>query len=177
MCHVIFNLEQNYFNRRPTQISGMWLVISTNLGWSLRIKAQWLLFIYTHACHQGSTVVLWQNYRSLTPNSSFTNFAFMQNPYDCVYTLIAMEIYHYIIMRDWKSATRIISDMDAIVSCIFNLCDVCMCMDITFFCAQGLPQGSSLKKKSVSGGSFTREKLVKEELKRWNSFSKNNLKP
>ena len=32
--------------------------------------------------------------------------------------------------------------------------------------AQGLPQGSSLKKKSVSGGSVIRGKSVKEELKR-----------
>ena len=30
--------------------------------------------------------------------------------------------------------------------------------------ARGLPQGSSLKKKSVSGGSFIRGKSVKEEL-------------
>ena len=32
------------------------------------------------------------------------------------------------------------------------------------YCAQGLPQGSSLENKSVSGGSFIRGKSVKEEL-------------
>ena len=32
------------------------------------------------------------------------------------------------------------------------------------YCAQGLPQGSSLKNKSVFGGSFIRVELVKEEL-------------
>ena len=32
------------------------------------------------------------------------------------------------------------------------------------YCAQGLPRWSSLKKKSVSGGSFIRGKSVKEEL-------------
>ena len=31
------------------------------------------------------------------------------------------------------------------------------------FCAQGLPQGSSLKNKSVFGGSFIRVELVKED--------------
>ena len=55
-----------------------------------------------------------------------------------------------------------VSDMDAMFSCIFNVCDVRMRIAIT--CAQGLPQGSSLKKKSVSGGSFIRGKSVKEEL-------------
>ena len=33
------------------------------------------------------------------------------------------------------------------------------------YCAQGLLQGSSLKNKSVSGGSFIGGKSVKEELK------------
>ena len=32
------------------------------------------------------------------------------------------------------------------------------------YCAQGLPQGSSLKKKSDSRGSFIRGKSVKEEV-------------
>ena len=34
----------------------------------------------------------------------------------------------------------------------------------SLFCAQGLPQGFSLKMNSVSGGSFIRVKSVKEEL-------------
>ena len=33
------------------------------------------------------------------------------------------------------------------------------------YCAQGLPRKSSLKKKSVSGGSFIRGKSVNKELK------------
>ena len=59
-----------------------------------------------------------------------------------------------------------VSDMDVMFSCIFNLRDVCMRIAITcrLYCTQGLPQGSSLKKKSVSGSSFIRGKSVKEEL-------------
>ena len=38
------------------------------------------------------------------------------------------------------------------------------CHSYNLYCAQELPQGSSLKKKSVSGGSFIRVKSVKEEL-------------
>ena len=38
------------------------------------------------------------------------------------------------------------------------------------YCAQGLLQGSSLKKKSVSGGSFIRGKSVKEELKQHKNY-------
>ena len=44
-----------------------------------------------------------------------------------------------------------VSDMDAMLS--FLICQMCA------------PQGSSLEKKSVSGGSFIREKSVKEELR------------
>ena len=34
-------------------------------------------------------------------------------------------------MRGWKSPTRMVSDMDAMFSCIFNLCDVRMSIAIT----------------------------------------------
>ena len=54
-----------------------------------------------------------------------------------------------------------VSDVDTMFSCISNLCDV---HSYDLYCAQGLPQGSSLKKKSVSGGSFIRGKSVKGEL-------------
>ena len=46
-----------------------------------------------------------------------------------------------------------VSDMDAMCSCIFNLCDVRVRV-ANLYCAQGLLQGSSSKKKSVYGGSF-----------------------
>ena len=36
----------------------------------------------------------------------------------CVHALIAMDIFHY--MHGWKSLTRMVSDMDAMFSCIFN---------------------------------------------------------
>ena len=56
-----------------------------------------------------------------------------------------------------------VSGMDAMFSCIFNLCDsICAHMRMRMYGAQGLLQGSSLK-KSVSGGSFIRGKSVKEE--------------
>ena len=57
-----------------------------------------------------------------------------------------------------------VSDMDAIFSCIFNLCYVRMRIAITCIVPKGYLRGSSLKKKSVSGGSFFRGKSVKEEL-------------
>ena len=43
-----------------------------------------------------------------------------------------------------------------------SLCDVRKLISMYF--TQGLPQGSSLKKKSLSGGSVLRGKSVKEEL-------------
>ena len=51
-----------------------------------------------------------------------------------------------------------VSDMDAMLSCVFNLCDVRMRIAVYG------TQGSALKKKSVSGGGFIRGKSVKEEL-------------
>ena len=54
-----------------------------------------------------------------------------------------------------------VSDMDAMFSCIFNLCDVRMRIAISCI---GLLQGSSLKTKSVSGCSFIRGKSVEEDL-------------
>ena len=49
------------------------------------------------------------------------------------------------------------------MSCIFNLCDVCMRITITCIVSKAT-SGVLLKKKSVSGGSFIRGKSVKEEL-------------
>ena len=57
-----------------------------------------------------------------------------------------------------------VSDMDAMFSCIINLCDVLTRIAITCIVPRGYIRGSSLKNKSVSGGSFTRGKSVKEEL-------------
>ena len=51
-----------------------------------------------------------------------------------------------------------ISDMDAMFFCIFNLCDVRMRIaSYNLYCTQGLRQVSSLKNKSVSGGSRQRK--------------------
>ena len=57
-----------------------------------------------------------------------------------------------------------VSDMDAMFSCIFYLCDVRMRPAITCIGPRGYLRGHFFKKKSVSGGSFIREKSVKEEL-------------
>ena len=65
------------------------------------------------------------NFAFMRKLPSFTNFAFMRNPH--VY--ITMEIFHY--MHGLKSPTRIVSDMGAMLSCIFNLCDVRMLISIT----------------------------------------------
>ena len=59
-----------------------------------------------------------------------------------------------------------VSDMDAMFSCIFNLCDVRMRISIACMVPRGYLRGPLLKRMSVSGGSFNRENLVKEELKR-----------
>ena len=67
-----------------------------------------------------------------------------------------------------------VSGMDAMLSCILNLCDVRMRIAIT--CMQvwclGATPGILLKKKSVSGGSFIRGNSVEEEL---NHIFLNNL--
>ena len=57
-----------------------------------------------------------------------------------------------------------ISDMDTMFSCFFNLCDVRMRIAITCVVPRGYFRGSSLKMKSVSGDSFIRGKSVKKEL-------------
>ena len=57
-----------------------------------------------------------------------------------------------------------VSDMDAMFSCILNLCDVRMCKAITCNVPRGYLKGPPEKKKSLSGGSFIRGKSVKEEL-------------
>ena len=57
-----------------------------------------------------------------------------------------------------------VSDMDAIFSCIFNLCAVRMRIAITCIVPKGYLRVFSLKKKSVSGGGFFRGKSKKEEL-------------
>ena len=64
-------------------------------------------------------------------------------------------------MCGWKSPTRKVSDMDAMFSCIF---DCAHAHGYNLYCAQGLPQGFSFKKKSVSGVGFIRGESVKEEL-------------
>ena len=46
-----------------------------------------------------------------------------------------MDIFHY--MRGWKLATRMVSDMDAMFSCIFNLCDVRMRLAMTCIMPMG----------------------------------------
>ena len=73
-----------------------------------------------------------------------------------------MDIFYY--MRGWKSSTRMVSDMSAMFSCIFNLRNVRMRIAITCI----VPRVYLLKKKSVSGGSFIRGKSVKEGLKNRN---------
>ena len=57
-----------------------------------------------------------------------------------------MEIFHY--MYGWKSPTRMVIGMDAMLSCISNYNDVRMRIAMT--CT--MPRGSFLKKKSVTGG-------------------------
>ena len=56
-----------------------------------------------------------------------------------------------------------VSVMQGMLSCIFNLCDVRMPIAMTCMVPRGYLRGSSLK-KSVSGSSFIRGKSVKEEL-------------
>ena len=53
----------------------------------------------------------------------------------CVNALIAMKTFYY--MRGWKSLTIMVSDMDAMFSCIFNLCDVRMLITITCIVPRG----------------------------------------
>ena len=57
-----------------------------------------------------------------------------------------------------------VSDIDAMLSCIFNLLDVRMRIAMTCIVPRGYFRGSFLK-KSVSRGSFIRGVSVKEELK------------
>ena len=75
---------------------------------------------------------------------SFTKFAFMRNPR--VHALIAMEIFHY--MRGWKSPTRMVSDMNAMFSCISNLCEMRMHIAITCI----VPRGYLFKKEVIFWG-------------------------
>ena len=72
----------------------------------------------------------------------------------CVHALLAK----------WRYFITCMVEMGAMLSCIFNLCDVRMRIAITCIVHRGYPRGSSLK-KSVSGGSFIKVKSVKEELK------------
>ena len=75
-----------------------------------------------------------------------------------------------------------VSGMDVMFSCIFDLLDVRMRIAITCIVPSGYLRGSSLKKKSASGGSFIRGKSLKEELmlvlrhKRWANI-KSSLVP
>ena len=54
-----------------------------------------------------------------------------------------------------------VSEIDAMFSCLFNLCDVRMRIALTCIVPRGYLRGP---KKSVSGGSFIRGKSVKKEL-------------
>ena len=57
----------------------------------------------------------------------------------CAHAFIAMEIFHY--MRSWKSPTRMVSGMNVIFSCIFNLCDVRMRIAMTCIVPRGYLRG------------------------------------
>ena len=56
------------------------------------------------------------------------------------------------------------SDMDAMFSCSFNLCDVRMRIVITCIVPRDNFRSPPQTKKSVTGGSFIRGKSVKKEL-------------
>ena len=74
----------------------------------------------------------------------------------CVHALIATEIFHY--MLGWKSPTRMVSDMNALFSCIFTLCDVRMRISITCSVPKGHLSGPlQFKEKSIYVGSFIRK--------------------
>ena len=64
-------------------------------------------------------------------------------------------------MHGWKSLARIVSGMDAMFSCIFNLCDVRMRIALTCMVPWGYLRGPPSKR---SGGGFIRGKSVKEQL-------------
>ena len=55
-----------------------------------------------------------------------------------------------------------VSCMDAMSPCIFNMCEVSMCIATVLF--PGATSGVLLKKKSVSQGSFLRGKSVRGKL-------------
>ena len=57
----------------------------------------------------------------------------------CIHALNAMKIFHYI--HGWKSPTRMVSDMDAMCSCIFNFCDARMRIAITCVVPRGYFRG------------------------------------
>ena len=46
-----------------------------------------------------------------------------------------MKIFYY--TRGWKSPTRMVSDMDAMFPCIYNLCDVRISIDMTCIVTRG----------------------------------------
>ena len=86
---------------------------------------------------------------------SFTEFAFIRNQHVYMHSF-KMEMFHY--MLGWKLLTRMVSDMDAMFSCKFNLCDVRMHIAIACIVPRGPPQGSPLKRRRflwllLSGGS------------------------
>ena len=67
-----------------------------------------------------------------------------------------MAIFHY--MRGWKTLTKMVSDMDAMFSYIFNL--------YKLYCAQGLLHGSPLKKEVGFWGLFYQGEVGKGRVKR-----------
>ena len=70
---------------------------------------------------------------------SFTNFAFMRISHVYIHAFIAMDILYY--MHGWKSPIKMVSEMDAMLSCIFNLCDVRMRIAITCIVPRGYFRG------------------------------------
>ena len=96
----------------------------------------------------------------------------------CVHALIAMEIFHY--TRGWNSPTRMVSDMDAMFSCIFNLCDVRMRIAITCIVPRcylrGPPYkisrflGVVLSGGEVGKGRFKPNKITSNPIRVFSSF-------
>ena len=69
-----------------------------------------------------------------------------------------------ILIAIMQGTNSMVSDMDAMFFCIFNLCDVRITIVITCIVPRSNLSGPPEKKKSVSGGSFISVKSVKEEL-------------
>ena len=71
--------------------------------------------------------------------ASFTKYIRIYAKSTCVHALFLMEIFPY--MHVLKSLTRMVSDMDAMFSCIFNLCDMRMGIARTCIVPRGYLRG------------------------------------